>query len=120
MHEHVHLVLCEIYAGRVEDLHHSSLLSVSLQSECRTVLQDLNQLSTILHDFVQYYGECAMEIEDVCSGPSRVIQCPVTQTQLPGRPSFMISKAQIETLIELGYNYSTIARMFGVSERTLL
>ena len=32
----------------------------------------------------------------------------------------MLSKVQIETLIELGYNYGTIARMFGVSERTLL
>ena len=97
--------------------HHYYLFCCSQHVE---LLQDLNQLSNILHDLVQYYGERAIEIEDLCSGPSRVIQCPVTQTQLPGRPSLTISKAQIETLIELGYSYSTIARMFGVSERTLL
>lgn len=32
----------------------------------------------------------------------------------------MISKAHVEILTELGYSYAKIARMFGVSERTLL
>lgn len=32
----------------------------------------------------------------------------------------MISIVQLETLIELGYSYSTIARVFGVSERMIL
>jgi hypothetical protein len=48
------------------------------------------------------------------------IQCPVSRSGAPGRPSIIISKAQIEILIELGYNYTTIARMFGMSPRTLL
>ena len=54
------------------------------------------------------------------SGPDTLIQCPVTRDGTPVRPSIIISKAQIETLIDLGYNYTTIARMFGISSRTLL
>lgn len=61
----------------------------------------------------------AMEIEDVTSGPDTLIRFPVTRAGTPGRPS-IISKAQIEILIELGYNHATIARMFGISQRTLL
>ena len=108
------------YAGRVEDVQYSSLSATSLQAECVLTVQYLNQLSAILHHFAQFYGDKAMEMEDLSSGPDILIQCPVSQTGTPGRPSIIISKAQIETLIELGYNYTTIARMFGISQRTLL
>ena len=109
-----------IFIGRVEDIRHSQLSSTSLQRECTTILQDLQQLSCILHEFVQLYGENALQIEDSLNGPDRLLQCPVTQNGLRGRPAYIISKVQLETLIELGFNYTTIARMFGVSERTLL
>ena len=66
-------------------------------------MQNLNQLSAILHHFAQFYGDKAMEIEDMTSGPDTLIQCPVTRSGTPGRPSIIISKAQIESLIELGY-----------------
>lgn len=45
--------------------------------------------------------------------------CSVLRSGLRGQPPYVISKVQLETLIELGYNYSTIAWMYGVSERTL-
>ena len=49
-----------------------------------------------------------------------LLKCPVTQAGARGRPTITISQAQIEVLVEIGFNYRTIARMFGVSERTLL
>ena len=88
--------------------------------ECVGVLQDLTQLSSLLHGFVQLYSEKALEIEDTSNGPDSILQCSVHQNGLRGRPAYIISRVQLETLIELGYNYSKIARMFGVSERTLL
>ena len=88
--------------------------------ECTSVLHDLAQLSSLLHDFVQQYSDKAIDIEDTSSRPASVIQCPVHQNGSRGRPAYVVSKVQLETLIELGYNYSTIARMFGVSERTIL
>ena len=111
--------LCN-YIGRVEDIQYSSVSSASKQSECGTVVQYLNELSAILHHFAQLYGDKAMEIEDMTSSPDTLIRCPVTQSGTPGRPSIIISQAQFETLIELGFNYTTIASMFGISPRTLL
>jgi hypothetical protein len=61
-----------------------------------------------------------LQIEDLSNGPDRILQSLVLRNGLRGRPPFVISKVQLETLIELGYTYSTIARMYGVSERTLL
>ena len=37
----------------------------------------------------------------------------------PGRPSFFISRSQLEAFMELGFSNSTIARMLCISERTL-
>ena len=109
-----------VFIGRVVDIRHSQLSSSSLQTECTTTRQDLHQLSYILHEFVQLYGENALQIEDSSNGPDRLLQCLVTPNGLRGRPAYIISKVQLETLIDLGFNCGTIARMFGVSERTLL
>ena len=107
-------------AGRVEDIHYSSLSSISLRTECADVIQDVSQLIAILHEFAHFYSERAMEVEDLSSGPDLLLPCPVTRTGAPGRPTIIISQAHIETLVEMGFNYRTIARMFGVSHRTLL
>ena len=111
---------CYCIVGRVEDIQRSQLPSSSLQIECNSVLRDLAQLSSILHHYVECYSDKAIEIEDTSSRPDSIIQCPVRQNGVRGRPAYVVSKVQLETLIELGYNYSTIARMFGVSERTIL
>lgn len=60
-----------------------------------------------------------MHLEDQVYDVHVRIPIPLVHTGRPGRPPFLISKAQIETLTELGYSYAKIARMFGVSERTL-
>lgn len=88
--------------------------------ECASVLLDLTQLSSLLHGFVRLYSEKAFEIEDTSNGPDSILQCSVRRIGLRGRPAYIVSRVQLETLIELGYNYSTISRMFGISERTLL
>ena len=100
------------YIGRVEDIQYSSVSSASMQSECRTVV---HELSAIPHHFAQLYGDKAMEIEDMTSSPDTLIRCPVTRSGTPGRPSIIISQAQIETL-----ELATIASMFGISPRTLM
>ena len=104
----------------MEDLLYSQLSPPPLQTECTEILHDLNHLSSLLHEFVNRFGERAMQIEDVQNSPDMTIPCPVRQNNLPGRPAFIISRVQLETLIDLGYTYSTISRMFGVSQRTLL
>ena len=72
----------------------------------------------MLHQYSQYYSEKITSIED-----SRVefsLQCPTLRHGDPGRPSFLISKPLIEALIDLGFTYSKMAKILGVSERTLL
>ena len=105
--------------GRVENLRQSQLPSSSLQIECASVLSDLAQLSSVLHSYVQCYSDKAIDIEERSSHPDSIIQCQV-QNGSRGRPTYVISIVQLETLIELGYSYSTIARVFGVSERMIL
>ena len=106
--------------GRVEDVQHSQLSSLSFRAECNTVLQDLHQLSSILHGYVHLYSENAVQIEDSFNCSDRSIQLLVSRNGFRGRPAYIISKVQLETLIELGFDYNTIARMLGVSERTIL
>ena len=62
-----------------------------------------------------------MELEDLYCNPrmSLTIACPVVGDGRPGRPSVVISEQQITTLLDLGFNYTSMAAMFGVSERTL-
>ena len=72
----------------------------------------------MLHQYSQYYSDKVASIED-----SRVefsLQCPILRHGDPGRPSFLISKPLIEALIDLGFTYSKMAKILGVSERTLL
>ena len=128
--QHVHLALLPscllihmpifLISGCVEDIRCSHPSSLALQTECNAVLQDLFQLSSILHQFIQQYSDNAVQLEDSFNCPKRTVQCLVTWTGARGRPAYIVSRAQLETFIELGFNYSTIARMIGVSKRTLL
>lgn len=106
-------------AGRIEDVSRRLHFSQQLQDEHEQTLEDLHALSAILHEYLYYYLDYLMEIED--SSQNRVaIPQVIAMTGRPGRPVTVITKAQIETLIELGYTYARIARMFGMSERTLI
>ena len=53
-----------------------------------------------------------MELEDLY-WMSLTITCPVVGDGRPGRPSVVISEQQITTLLDLGFNYTSMAAMFG-------
>ena len=100
------------------DLSSSSLVTQQLREDCQGGLEDINDLLTILHSYLEHFTEMVMHLEDRACDVH--ISTPLFYTGRPGRPPFMISKSQIELLTELGYRYAKIATMFGVSERTLL
>ena len=92
----------------MEDIHYSSLSSISLRTECADVLHDVSQLIAILHGFAHFYSERAMEVEDLSSGPDLLIRCPAAHTGAPGRPTIIISQAHNimkHLYIEMGFNY---------------
>ena len=59
-------------------------------------------LQSVQHLTSYQFGERAMQIEDV---QNMTIRSLVRQNNLPGRPAFIISRVQLETLIDLGYEY---------------
>ena len=108
-----------IFTARLSDLLSSSLLTHRSREDCQAALEDVHELSAILHPFLDHYADLVMHLEDQVYDVHVCIPIPLVHAGRPGRPPFLISKAQIETLTELGYSYAKIARMFGVSERTL-
>ena len=64
---------------------------------------------------------CIARMQSKLKIPSTALtELLVSRNGFRGRPAYIISKVQLETLIELGFDYNTIARMLGVSERTIL
>ena len=92
-----------------------------LQEATRT-LGDLIWLMRILHHFSEIYSNLSLELEGSINQANGFapILCPVYRSGNRGRPSVIISEAQISGLIEMGFSYATMARMFGISVRTLL
>ena len=107
-----------VFTGRLNDLCSSSLLAVEAREDCEAALMDVNDLLCILHSFLDHYTDLVMQLEDQeCYAH---VMIPTIQTGRAGRPPFSISQSQIEVLVELGYSYAQIARMLGISDRTLL
>ena len=104
--------------AHLSDLFSSSLLTRQSRNDCQAALEDVHELSAVLHSYLDHYADLVMQLEDQVYDVH--IPIPLLHTGRAGRPAFLISKAQIEVLTELGYSYAKIARMFGVSERTLL
>lgn len=83
-------------------------------------LEDHVALSSILQYYATLYADHAMELEDSYCSPETInISCPIVRNGRPGRPSVVISEEQITTLLDLGFTYTSMAAMFGISERTL-
>ena len=105
-------------SARLTDLSSSTLLTQQSREDCQAALEDIHTLSSILHAYLEHYTDLVMRLEDrfheVC------IPIPLVHTGRAGRPLFLISKSQIEVLSDLGYSYARMARIFGISERTLL
>ena len=74
--------------------------------------------SLIYIPFLDLYTDLVMQLEDQECYAQVLI--PAIQTGRAGRPPFSVSQSQIEVLVELGYSYAQLARMLGISDRTLL
>ena len=105
----------------MEDLEFSQFFCDTLREECLSSLQDISALSLILHQYSEMYANIAISITDsYCSPESVNLEYQIERTGRPGRPAVVLSREHIEILMDCGYNYSSISRMFGISQRTLL
>ena len=110
-----------INAGRLEELQRCELVSDALRRDCDAAMVDVAVVSRRLHHFSQLYSDRAAELQDEqCSPDSASIQCRVSRNGRPGRPAVIVPKDLIEILLEQGYSYASIAKMLGISYRTLL
>jgi hypothetical protein len=81
------------------------------------ILALLHRLLEIYDNLVIRYSERLRWIEEREQDNS--FHCGQERTGTPGRPRFVVSKPQIEGLQELGFSWSKIARMIGISRITL-
>ena len=76
-----------------------------MRSEYSTVLQDLNQLSSILHVFVELYSDYKLRTPLMALTEFYNVQYSVVVTW----PTSICNIKHSTGDFELGYNYSTIA-----------
>jgi len=83
------------------------------------ILHDILFVIGELQNYCQHYSEWTLR--DERDHPRLPIQpdCPVQHTSGPGRPSFVLQRADVEALIEAGFNFRQMATILGVSERTI-
>ena len=82
---------------------------------------DIQELVEIIHHYSEHYQEWVLQLldENFAEGnlegtsPARIFQ------GTPGRPRYDVPKSQIEALMELGFSYTSMARMLNVSPRTI-
>ena len=83
------------------------------------LVQDIELLLSVLGDHCNHISEWTLRQD---SEHPRLAggMCPVTQPcyARQGRPQYDI-KEDLESLLELGFNFRQIAEIFGVSERTI-
>lgn len=115
-----YLELLRVLMGRVGDLSRTLVLHTDV-IDCQQLLADIDSIVSSMCDYAEHFIERTMALQDevFCFESSATVVCPRIRNG-PGRPTYWISSAQIESLIEVGYTYTRISRMFGVSERTLL
>lgn len=92
-------------------------LASVIQSNGRDSHQDLNGLfENLLRDLHELIHELRSQIEeDTQRSRFRLTR----QHDTGGRPKYIVSKEQIETLRDTGMNWKSIAQTLGISERTL-
>ena len=80
------------------------------------ILAALHQLLEMYNTLVSRYSDRLSSIEE---NENNSFSCTQEQIACRGRPRFVVSKPQIEGLQELGFSWSKIATMIGVSRTTL-
>ena len=88
------------------------------------VMLDLVIVIRFMQEQFVHYSEVASTLESTvivtlgnAAGPP--LNALLRRTGQRGRPPFVIPIEQLEALIELGFNMTTIATLLGVSERTI-
>ena len=112
-----HLQLLLTICNRAEQLS----LNSSPFSESRELHRDLWELFSLLNRKLGRFSnlvEGSLE-GDVARTTTLSTTVSVVHRGTRGRPSFFISRTQLEAFMELGFSYSKIARMLCISERTL-
>lgn len=116
------LALAEQLLIRVEDC--QSVLRALLGRVCEAapyanqVVQDLEYLLFCLQWHFNRLSEWTLiQTTESCRLPQGT--CPVLQPSGRGRPPYEIRKEDLEYMLELGFKFSQIAIILGVSERTL-
>lgn len=85
------------------------------QENQRASLSDL--LNNVISGMERELGKLSELMQMSSAEERREVTCLLPSTG--GRPSFNITKAQIEALRETGMNWKSISEFLGVSERTL-
>lgn len=110
------------YSGRYEEaLYSTRVVSEDILGERSVICDDILWLMNILQHFAVVYSNLSLELENLVCQSSIVASLPLLSqnTPTPGRPRIIISKDQLSGLIGMGFSYSRIAKMFGISVRTL-
>ena len=84
------------------------------------VLDDIIVIIQALDENTNHYYRLMAELEQDRSMSLNTATCPVhLRAYQPGRPKYFIAKSAIESMMLLGYKYEEMARVLGVSVRTL-
>ena len=84
------------------------------------ILHDVLFVIGELQNYCQHYTEWTLR--DERDHPRLPIQpdCPVQHSVCsPGRPSYVVQRADLEALLEAGFNFRQMGTILGVSERTI-
>ena len=108
--DHLHMLLS--LRNRAEQL------SLSGPSE---LYEDISELFSLVHQKLTRFRTLVEESLDEgdLARETTLSTVSLIHHGTPGRPSFFISRSQLEAFMELGFSNSTIARMLCISERTL-
>ena len=112
-----HLQLLLTICNRAEQLS----LDSGPFSESRELHRDLWELFSLVNRKLGRFINLAEGFHDgdVVRTTTLCTTVSVVHCGTRGRPSFFISRSQLEAFMELGFSYSKIARMLCISERTL-
>ena len=86
-----------------------------------TALLDIGLVICHLQQYVFHFNELLSQMGSCLVGADQHEHVPEVVRCLGecGRPAFMISQDQMEGLLELGFSFTRIAEIIGVSERTI-
>lgn len=97
-----------VILGRVSENNHTP----------QEIIGDIEYIIGEFQRLCSHYGEWTLQMQpDPSNFLNRHPSCQ--RTGHPGRPSYHICKEDLESLLELGFNFHQMSMILGVSERTI-